>query len=409
MLGPPGAPAGQGRDAVKLAYFVHDLNDPAVRRRVRMLQAGGAEPIVLGFHRTDAPPEAIAGALAVDLGETFDARLGHRARATALAALGAGRWKRLLQGCEAVMARSLEMLAVASAARAACGLKGPLTYESLDIHRLMLGEGVKSRAMRAVERALMRRADLLIVSSPAFLSAYFAPRQGVGRDLPIPTRLVENKVLELDGAAAARPPMRAAGPPWRIGWMGAIRCARSLDILADLARRRPDLVEVAIHGRPAYTEFGDFEGLVAGVPNMRFGGAYAAEDLPALYGEVHFSWAIDYMEEGLNSSWLLPNRLYEASRFGAVPIALKDVQTGRYLEAHGFGLRLGGPAELEAALEALTPAAYAQARRELEAVPLSAFVADAAEARALVRAIAQPGPAGALQVDAPAVTAKLVA
>ncbi|MDO8323579.1 MAG: glycosyl transferase family 1, partial [Phenylobacterium sp.] len=65
---------------MKLAYFVHDLNDPAVARRVRMLRAGGAEPVVLGFYRGDAPPDMIAGAEAVDLGRTYDGRLGHRAR-----------------------------------------------------------------------------------------------------------------------------------------------------------------------------------------------------------------------------------------------------------------------------------------------------------------------------------------
>ena len=372
---------------MKLAYFVHDLADPAVTRRVRMLRAGGAEPVVLGFRRTEAAPAEIAGAPAIDLGRTYDARLGHRAKATALAALGSGRWRELLAGSEAVVARTLEMLAVADAARRTCGLSGDLVYECLDIHRLMLGQGAKSRAMRAVERALMRRARLLIVSSPAFLANYFEPLQGVGRTLPIETLLVENKVLELE-AAPPRKAARPAGPPWRIGWMGAIRCARSLDILTDLAARRPDLVEVRIHGRPAYTEFADFDAQVAAAPGVTFEGAYTAADLPRIYGDVHFSWAIDYMEEGLNSAWLLPNRIYESGRYGATPIALSGVETGRWLAARGFGLRIADPSELEAALERLTPEAYGRLRAQLEAVPVDAFRADAADCRRLVDAIA---------------------
>jgi succinoglycan biosynthesis protein ExoL len=373
--------------AVKLAYFVHDLADPAVTRRVRMLQAGGAEPVVLGFRRTEVAPESIAGAPAVDLGRTYDARLGHRAKVTARAALTSRRWRELLAGAEAVMARSLEMLAVAAAARRTCRLDAPLVYECLDIHRLMLGEGAKSRVMRAAERALMRRACLLIVSSPAFLEAYFEPRQGVGSRLPIPTLLMENKVLELGPRDAAKPAPRPPGPPWRIGWMGAIRCRKSLDILTALAARRPDLVEVAIHGRPAYTEFADFDAQVAVAPNVSFGGAYTAADLARLYGDVHFSWAIDYMEEGQNSSWLLPNRIYESGRYGATPIALAGVQTGRYLAEHGFGVRLGDPGELEAFLEALTPDAYAVLRQQLDAVPTSAFVADEGDCARLVEAL----------------------
>ena len=374
---------------MKLAYFVHDLSDPAVRRRVRMLQAGGAEPVVLGFRRTESAPQTVEGAPAIDLGRTYDARLGHRALATVAAALTSSRWKPLLAGCQAVMARTLEMLAVASAARRACGLAGPLVYECLDIHRLMLGEGPRSRVMRGLERALLRRSDLLIVSSPAFLDSYFKPRQGVGGDLAIRTLLVENKVLELGGDARARVPPPPPGPPWRIAWMGAIRCRKSLDILTDLARRRPELVEVAIHGRPAYTEFVDFDRQVATSPNVDFGGPYAAEDLPALYGRAHFAWAIDFMEEGQNSSWLLPNRVYEASRFGAAPIALGEVQTGRFLADLGLGLRLSAPGKLEAVLEHLTPADYLQLRRGLAAAPVGAFVAREADCCALVAAIGQ--------------------
>ncbi|MDB5418772.1 MAG: succinoglycan biosynthesis protein [Phenylobacterium sp.] len=373
---------------MKLAYFVHDLTDPAVARRVRMLRAGGAEPVVLGFRREPAAPEAIEGAPAIDLGRTYDARLGHRAAKTALAALGAARLREHLRGAEVVMARTLEMLAVAQAARAMSGARARLVYECLDIHRLMLSPGAKGRALRAAERTLMRRADLLAVSSPAFLDAYFEPVQGVGRDIRIETLLIENKVVELEPEVETPSRGLPPGPPWRIGWMGAIRCRKSLAILTDLARRRPHLVEVRIHGRPAYSEFDDFDGQVAALPNLTFGGGYRPQDLPRLYGEVHFAWAIDFMEEGLNSAWLLPNRLYEASRHGALPIALGGVETGRYLRDLGIGVRLDRAEDLQAALEALTPRAFAALRNDLDAVPLRTFVADAADCRDLVDSLA---------------------
>jgi hypothetical protein len=372
---------------VKLAYFVHDLTDPAVTRRVRMLKAAGAEPVVLGFRRAAAAPAEIAGAPAVDLGRTYDARLGHRAKVTALAALGASRWRELLSGAEVIVARTLEMLAVAEAARRASARPARLVYECLDIHRLMLSGGAKGQALRAVERTLMRRADLLIVSSPAFLDAYFRPVQGVGETLPIETLLVENKVLELGQDPAAKRRSPQPGRPWRIGWMGAIRCRKSLDILTRLAFRRPDLVEVEIHGRPAYVEFDDFDAQVAALPNVSFGGAYTAADLPRLYGDVHFSWAIDYMEEGQNSSWLLPNRIYESGRYGATPIALADVQTGRFLADHGFGVQLKHPGELEGFLEQLTSERYAQLRAKLDAVSPEVFTADERDCRALLDAV----------------------
>lgn len=374
---------------MKLAYFVHDLSDPAVARRLRMLKAGGAEPVVLGFCRAEIAPEALEGCPTVNLGRTYDARLGHRAKMTAMTALKARRFRDLLAGAEVVMARQLEMLAIAEAARRACGLRARLVYEALDIHRMMVQDTVKGLALRTVEKALLRRSDLLIVSSPAFVDAYFRPIQGLGDDLHTPVMLVENKVLELGGHAAPLPGP-AAGRPWRIGWMGAIRCRKSLDILTDLAARRPELVEVRIHGRPAHTEFEDFDGQVAAVSNVAFGGAYTAADLPRLYGDVHFCWAIDFMEEGLNSSWLLPNRLYESARYGCVPVALEGVQTGRYLAEHGFGVRLERPADLEAFLDRLTAERYAALRAELAAQPPAEFLADESDCRRLVEGLRKP-------------------
>lgn len=382
---------------MKIAYFVHDLTDPAVARRVRMLKAGGAEPTVLGFRREASAPATVAGAPAVDLGRTYDGRFLQRAGLTAMNAATAKRLAEHVTDADVIMARMLESLAIATAARRAAGSKARLVYEALDIHRLLVGEGAKSRALRAAERALMRQAELLIVSSPAFLERYYQPMQGLGRDLPIPTLLVENKVLDLDGDETVEAFDPPPGPPWRIGWLGAIRCAKSLSILTDLAARRPDLVEVHIWGRPAYTEFADFEAQVGAAPNVHFGGAYTAQDLPRLYGEVHFAWAIDFMEEGLNSAWLLPNRLYEASRHGAAPIALKGVQTGRYLAEHGFGVRLETPAELEVVLERLTSTAYDRLRAEVESQPRNAFVAGSEDCRRLVDAIA-----GRARSEAPA-------
>jgi succinoglycan biosynthesis protein ExoL len=377
---------------VKLAYFVHDLTDPAVTRRVRMLKAGGAQPVVVGFRRADVAPQSLEGCPTLDLGRTYDSRLGHRAKATLLAALRSGALRGALRGSAVVMARTLEMLAIAEAARWTCGLRAPLIYESLDIHRVLLGDTVKGYGLRSLERALMRRASLLVVSSPAFLDCYFRPIQGLGDDLHTPTMLVENKVLEPEGSGPSeqRLPPIPPGPPWRIGWLGAIRCARSLDILTSLAARRPDLLQVSIHGRPAYTEFADFDAQVAGAPNVRFGGAYTAADLPGLYGGVHFSWAMDFMEEGLNSAWLLPNRVYESGRYGAPPIALAGVETGRWLAERGFGVRLADPADLEGFLQALTPGRYAELRAELEAAPQSVFVAGEADCRRLVEGLKNP-------------------
>jgi hypothetical protein len=184
--------------------------------------------------------------------------------------------------------------------------------------------------------------------------------------------LLENKVLAEEVDAALAPPPLAVGPPWRIGWFGMIRCRRSLAMLAALVHRFPGLVEVEIRGRPSRAAVPEFDAVVAATPGLVFLGPYdRRRDLARLYRSVHFTWAVDLYEVGANSDWLLPNRIYEGSLYGAVPIALRGVETGRWLAAHEAGLLLG-PAieeELTAQFAGLDAAGYAAARSALARIP----------------------------------------
>lgn len=375
-----------------ILYLVHDLSDPAVARRVAMLEAGGARVHAAGFCRGDVPSRLGSGR-PIMLGTTVDGDFRQRLAMVAKAAL---RLRGLLGAVprpDVILARTLEMLALGRRATTFHHPRPALVYESLDIHRLLLGDGIKSRAMRAVERALAGDAQLLVTSSPAFVREYFEPRQG----MTLPTLLLENKVLELGAegeephAARREPP---AGKPWTIGWFGALRCARSLEILSRLTRMAEGRIEVVLRGRPALREFEDFHGRVTKEPFIRFEGPYRnPDDLSAIYGEVHYAWAIDYFEEGLNSDWLLPNRLYESCLHGVVPIALSATETGRTLARRDIGIRLD-EATPEALLSALPldVEGYAAERARVTARPRSFWVCGERECTALVeRLAALPG------------------
>src|SRR5271167_361389 len=118
---------------MNLIYFVHDLNDPAVHRRVRMLHAGGAVVSLLGFYRGE-PPLEVDGAVALPLGRTSDARLWQRTVAVLGAALSAPRWRSLFAKADAILARQLETLVLAALARRLLMPSAPLIFECLDIH-----------------------------------------------------------------------------------------------------------------------------------------------------------------------------------------------------------------------------------------------------------------------------------
>ena len=367
---------------VRLLYLVHDLTDPAVRRRIQMLKAGGAEVRLAGFRRTPEPVHAVEGIAAFDLGRTENLKLISRVCSIVKAAVRLPSVVKHAGKPDVILARNLETLVLAGLL---AGSRRRLAYEVLDIHRLLLGRTAPSAVLRSVERLAARSVDLIIVSSPAFLQAYFIPRWP---KLP-PVRLVENKPLE--AARAGRQRGQAAGSPWRIGWFGMLRCQRSLDVLCALTRTPGLQMEVILRGRPTLELFSDFHGQIAATPGVSYLGAYDPDDLAAHYADIHLAWTIDFYEEGQNSAWLLPNRLYESLYWGAVPIALQSVQTGRWLEEHRVGLRVADVEEdLSVRLRGLTAEVYCEHLQRVAAVAEDALTCSAGECRELVDALAGP-------------------
>ncbi|WP_292206357.1 glycosyl transferase family 1 [Mesorhizobium sp.] len=366
-------------------YLVHDVSDPAVRRRIIMLKAGGAQVTLAGFRRTVSPIADVEGLRPIDLGATRDGRFAQRLAAVTKAAVSIGSKLGSMPRPDLIVARNLEMLALARRARSAFQATVPIVYECLDIHRLMLRDDFLGRAMRGAERYLARDVKLLVTSSPAFIANYFKPFGQIAA----PVELLENKYFEL---AAVSPDDRTASeapipPPWRIGWFGALRCRRSLELLAEFSRRLEGRFEIILRGRPALSEFPDFHGFVESEPWLSFGGPYRnPEDMATIYREVHFSWAIDFFEHGLNSEWLLPNRLYEGCRFGAVPISMVNTETGRFLDRQGIGVLLpqAAPEALEAALGELEEHRFEKLRARVLARNPRTWSHDRSDCRALV-------------------------
>ncbi|GAK69692.1 glycosyl transferase family 1 [Agrobacterium rubi] len=371
-------------------YLAHDLADPAIRRRVMTLQAGGATVSLAGFTRGENKLATIDGITPIVLGETADGRFAQRIMAVVKSSFSLKSLLKNVTKPDVIIARNLEMLALSRRASSIYGREVPVVYECLDIHRLLLNEGPAGKIVNAAQRYFAKGAKLLITSSPAFVSQYFVPRSG----LALPVLLQENKVLMLDGSQAEiTPSPRApkAGEPWKIGWFGALRCRKSLEILADFAKRMDGKVEIILRGRPAQSEFDDFDGFVANAPYLSFKGPYKnPEDLASIYNDVHFTWAIDFFEEGQNSSWLLPNRLYEGCLYGTLPIAVAGTETARFLEAKNIGhiLPVANTQTLEALFLNMDDQAYLQSFQNLASIDRNQWVTDIKDCAQLVHKLA---------------------
>jgi succinoglycan biosynthesis protein ExoA len=383
---------------VAILYLAHDLDDSAIWRRVSMLRAGGAKVTVAGFRRGALPLPGDARVLGVTRNGRMWQRLAMVLRALRQARQTLGDLPRP----DVILARNLEMLAVARRAqRLWPGWPEPgLAYEVLDIHRMMLGPGLRARAMRAVERRLMRRAGLVLTSSPGFLDPYFRSHGQLGPTTAV--QVIENKVNGFDAGAAATSFAATPSAVPTIGWFGILRCAASLSCLDAVTRARPGQIRVVLAGRPALDAIPAFHATVAANPDLEFRGPYRnPDDLPQLYGAVHLSWLVDRYDAGLNSDWLLPNRLYEGCLHGAVPIALAGSEVARRTRELGVGVILPGlgTAEVGELLAAMEPAHLAQLAAAVRVVPRATWVADVQDAADLVRRLARlggpsrPGPA----------------
>jgi hypothetical protein len=346
-----------------IAYFAHELADATVQKRLRMLASAGESVVLLGFERDRGGTQTHSG---VVLGATRNGKFAARIVSLGLAIPRGLKHRRQWENARLVIARNLEMLALVIALTRLAGVRPRLVYECLDIHRMVLANGVGGRIVRAVERFCLRRADLVLVSSPAFEWRYFRTiQQFKGRIL-----VAENKVFAAGAAAPAPPP----APPWIIAWCGVLRCKRSLELLTALAQAHAELVRIELWGAPALDQIPDFHERIALCPNVRYHGRYRPEDLPEIYARAHFAWTLDFYEAGGNSDWLLPNRLYESICFGAAPLAAAGAETARWLNAHNVGVVLDAPLErtLPAFFERLDARGFDELQKAAAALPAEA-------------------------------------
>lgn len=325
-----------------IAFFGHDSTDSAVRRRVQSFRDDGLT--VKGFmmkrrEDVDVPWDN------VDLGTTRDRAFFQRIKAIFTGARRAADDEAGLSDADIIYARNLDMLATAFLAKRYARLDTPVIYESLDVHALLVRRDPIGAALRFLERTLLKRCRALVVSSPGFLRNYFEKyHKGL-----YTAHLVENRMAAGAAYGVRRRPVGIdAARPLVIGWVGMLRCQRSLDLLLAIADRFGDRVRIHMHGIPARSEIDVFEPEIDKRDNVHFYGRYnAPEDLSEIYAGIDVVWAGDFMDAGANSVWLLPNRIYEGGYYNTPAIAPQGTETARWLEQHNAGFAVPEPLETE--------------------------------------------------------------
>ena len=384
-------------DAPQIAFFAHERGDARVVKRIAALGDHGWRVTGFTFHRVRDKADTPPAWENIHLGTTYNRRYLQRLWAIVRSLGVLWRRRRLLGACRVIYAVNTDNTLLALLGRRLAGSSAPVVIELADIQPAMTGTGLVSRVFRAIERFVLKRAAVLVTTSPGFVREYFEPVQRFrGRVF-----LLENKVYPdtVPPVTETRSEPISGAAPWVVGCFGAFRCRRSLELMKTLASRLPGKVRFVLRGYPAGTIAEEFERLIAGAPGITFGGPYQyPDDLAAMYGGIDFNWAFDESDPHGNSAWLLPNRIYEGGCFGVPAIAARSTETGRWIDRNRLGWTFAEPLEesLAGFFAALDPAEWRETRRRCVEAPRDGFtgVRDYADLSELLRDLSRAAETG---------------
>lgn len=366
---------------IVIVYLGPDAVDSAVQRRVRALRGGGARVHAFAFLRTQGGASPAVSDIEM-LGAAVDGRLGGRILSLIRAILVLWANRNILRGADIIYCRNLDLGVLAVVVGKILRLRAAVAYEVLDIHPLLYRRGIIGRSMRWVERRVLAHCRLLVVSSHRFLTDYFGQLQGYCGA----SHLVENK-LEAH-LATSHDVKSSVDGPIVIGYVGKLRCARSLELLSHIARKFQGRVQVRIAGVPLSGVEDALQGLLR-LPNIEYLGRYEYPDgVPTVYRGMHLSWGLD-LSDPFNSRLLLPNRVYEASACGVPTIAVRGTATGDFVAERGLGVVMESSNEddLDALMSSLTSEDLEAMSQRVAAQSANAFVESHEDVERLLTAL----------------------
>ncbi|WP_177197059.1 hypothetical protein [Dyadobacter koreensis] len=191
-------------------------------------------------------------------------------------------------------------------------------YEIPDIREIFFSRGIGPALIRFFEKLTIPKIDLLIATSPEFISEYFTKIRKI--DIP-DYQIIENKVHQAQLSETSNPQKCKIPDKIKIGYFGVLRCAASLSCLILLADK--NRFEIILRGifMPATSHF---EAQISNLENIKYFGPYKVpEDLSGIYNEVDIVWAAyPFSNNNIgNHLWARTNRFYE-SLFFHKPIIL---------------------------------------------------------------------------------------
>ncbi|RUO99113.1 hypothetical protein [Hyphomicrobium sp.] len=376
---------------MKAVYFGGDITNPTVILRIRSFLTAGLNATSFTFRRRKFNADFQPTWPNIHLGETVDRRYSRRFFSIIRGCWIVAQNRSEFEGVDFLYARMIDMALIAQFAKWWFRLDAKLIYDLEDVQAIFFKKTIAGQFYRWLERWLLERTQLVVAMSPGFVRGYLKPVQGYMG----PVFILENKLQLAEPVPAPSPAAhewRTIRDRWVIGWFGTLRCPRSMTLLAEIAERLGDRVEIQTRGFPTETGLEAYLAVVNAHPNWRYGGEYRIpDDLEEMYGRVHFSWCLDFLDAGGNSDLLLACRMYQGGYYGSVPLVAKGSEMDRFLSPHGIGHAMAEPIadSVVAFLEKLTWDDYERERERVASLGRELFLDTGQDVQRLISVIQQ--------------------
>ncbi len=314
---------------MNILYILPVASDARFTKRINALNELGTKSTILAFDRDYYPGKKF------DCGYESLGRIQHRRYFRRIIPLVRAFFKirKRIKYTDVVYTFGLDLLGIGWLSRV-CQNKYPkIVYEVGDIRDVLLGRGLFAKCLRWLERFLLKRIDLLVVTSEAYVKGYYAEIQGLHT---IKYHIIENK---MDGNGISRCVDQRKNEKTnviRIGYFGVIRCRRSWEILKKAVRMGKGGIRLYVRGIAMGIE--NFDREADATPYVTYDGSYVCpDDLVDMYRHIDVSWVAHHHGKS-NLLWSRGNRFYEACFFNKPMIAQYETEDAKIVSELEIGL-----------------------------------------------------------------------
>ncbi len=316
----------QGKRMVIVAM---SINQPRVQRRIRYLEQTGLDLTVYAFDRRlygdnafvkDSQADIrILGSMSCGLGVT---RLFVWLRAMLFIAL-----RESLRSKDFAYYFSFD----STIARHLIGGKVRV-YEISDLRFTSRGTGRLDRLLCWIEDGILRRFDVIVLTSETFLEEIEPRVSGVrSKSVILENRMPTDVIQDL-----RRPDYRPTQAPIRIGYVGYIRYTDLMIAFAREVATRQGQYEFHLYGDGYNLD--DLKQVINDHPNLYYHGKYRnPQDLQEVYGNLDLGYAV-YDNLDYNVQLAIPNKLFEHIYFGTPLLVASDTALSRQVRNWRVGM-----------------------------------------------------------------------